>query len=77
MSRAGLEPEQPRSTTSLVGLLGSLQYAVFGRCVFSGSRLRPALAVASALYPVTLLIGTVLGGDTLVAVGTTTTEAET
>lgn len=76
MSRAGLEPKQPRSTTSLVGLLGSAQYALFGRCVFTGPRLRPALALASALYPVTLLIGSVLGGDTLVGVGTKPTQAK-
>jgi hypothetical protein len=49
----------------LLGLLGSIQYKLFGRCVFRGRLLRAGHAVAFLLYPVTLLVGRVTGPDTL------------
>jgi SAM-dependent methyltransferase len=62
---AGFEPETTRGATSLVGLVGSIQYEAFGRCVFRGPRLRVGLALAFVLYPLTLLVGHMAGGDTL------------
>lgn len=62
--QVGFEPVHVRSATSLVGLLGTLQYRAFGRCVARGRRRRAGLALAFLLYPLTLLAGRLEGGDT-------------
>ena len=63
--RAGLTPRDLTRTTSLVGLIGSVQYRTFGRCIARGRWLRLGLAVAYLCYPGTLLVGRTRGGDTL------------
>ena len=63
--QVGFEPVQLRSATSLVGLLGTLQYRIFGRCIARRRWFRAGLALAFLLYPVTLLAGRLNGGDTL------------
>jgi SAM-dependent methyltransferase len=61
--RAGLEPQSSGSSISASGLWGSLQYALFGRCVFRGGSLRVALLALMVLYPLTAAIGLLRGGD--------------
>lgn len=63
---AGLEPLRLQSSTSLVGLPASIQYATAGRCVMRGRLFRVGLAAAGLLYPVTAAVGAVAGGDCLV-----------
>jgi SAM-dependent methyltransferase len=63
--RAGLRPLSVESSTSAAGLLASVQYRLFGRCVATGPWLRPALGLVAALYPLTGLVGRALGGDTV------------
>lgn len=60
---AGLVPVRAWIVTSTVGLLGTLQYLAFGRCVFAGALTLPAQAASIALRPVTAAIGRLLGGD--------------
>jgi 2-polyprenyl-3-methyl-5-hydroxy-6-metoxy-1,4-benzoquinol methylase len=62
---AELVPRRAWVVVSTVGLLGSLQYAVFGRCVFGGALTLPGQAIAIALRPVTVAAGHLLGGDCL------------
>jgi SAM-dependent methyltransferase len=66
--RAGLRVDEVVPVISLVGLWASLQYAVFGRCIFRGSMHRVGLALAGALYPVTALAGRLFGADTMTVV---------
>ena len=63
VTRAGLRPIQSWIVTSTVGLLGTLQYVVFGRCVFGGALTLPSQAAAIALRPLTVAIGRRKGGD--------------
>jgi 2-polyprenyl-3-methyl-5-hydroxy-6-metoxy-1,4-benzoquinol methylase len=59
---AGLEVIQTTTTTSAVGLPASLQYRVFGRCMFrDGLRFYLANAVAIALQPMSVLVDGLLG----------------
>jgi SAM-dependent methyltransferase len=70
LERAGLEGVELRTSSSSVGLAGSLQYRVAGRCLFpAGMGLRVAVAASVALVPVIWLLDRVLGeGDLLHAV---------
>jgi SAM-dependent methyltransferase len=63
--RAGLTPLAAYVTTSAAGLFGTLQYLAFGRCVFGGALTMPAQGATVILYPLSALIGRVLGGDSL------------
>ncbi|MEA2427865.1 MAG: hypothetical protein QOF37_1493 [Thermoleophilaceae bacterium] len=67
-ARAGLRVDEVLPVISLVGLWASIQYAVFGRCIFRGSLHRVGLAVAGALYPFTALAGRLFGADTMTVV---------
>lgn len=62
---AGLIPRRAWVVISTIGLLGSLQYAAFGRCVFAGALTLPAQVVSIVLRPVTVAVGRLLGGDCL------------
>lgn len=62
---AGLVPQRAWVVISTVGLLGSVQYALFGRCVAGGALTLPSQAVSIALRPLTVLFGRLLGGDCL------------
>jgi SAM-dependent methyltransferase len=70
LERAGLEPVALTTSTSSIGLPASVQYAVFGRCLFpSGLPLRIAAGACIVSYPVTRLLDRVQGeGDLLHAV---------
>jgi SAM-dependent methyltransferase len=51
---AGLEPLEMSSSTSVLGLPASLQYALAGRCIAPGGpRLRALAGVCCALFPLT------------------------
>lgn len=65
VSRAGLQPMQAWVVTSTVGLLGTIQYVVFGRCVAGGALTLPAQALAIALRPLTAAVARRKGGDCL------------
>lgn len=49
--RYGMEPVRVEATSSKIGLWGSIQYAVFGRCVVRGRALAAADTLAYPLYP--------------------------
>jgi SAM-dependent methyltransferase len=68
--RAGLEPLELSTSSSTVGLPGSVQYRVAGRCLFpSGTPLRLALAACALPYPLALAADRLAGeGDLLHAV---------
>jgi hypothetical protein len=54
---AGLAPVRYSTSTSAVGLPATLQYAIFGRCLFpQGLAFRLAALSCAALLPVTWLI---------------------
>jgi 2-polyprenyl-3-methyl-5-hydroxy-6-metoxy-1,4-benzoquinol methylase len=60
---AGLEVLRITTTTSAVGLPGSLQYRAFGRCVFrDGAGFYLANALATALRPISAFVNRLLGG---------------
>jgi SAM-dependent methyltransferase len=67
MRRAGLSVGEQFTTTSILGLPGSLQYAAIHRCLAPGGlRLRMLGALCSAAFPITWLIDRIGGeGDTL------------
>jgi SAM-dependent methyltransferase len=67
-ARAGMRVDEVVPVISLVGFWASVQYAVFGRCIFRGAMHRVGLALAGALYPVTALAGRLFGADTMTAV---------
>ncbi len=57
-TRAGLEPVELSESTSVEGLPASVQYALFGHCLFpSGTPLRLGVAGCAALFPLTRLAG--------------------
>lgn len=64
-ARAGMQRVALVPAVSLVGFWASVQYAIFGRCVFRGPAHRVGLALAGALYPVSLLVGRLRGADTM------------
>jgi SAM-dependent methyltransferase len=70
LERAGLEELQLRTASSSIGLPGTIQYALFGRCLFpEGLRLRVAAGLAALTYPLALLLDRLgRGGDLLHAV---------
>jgi 2-polyprenyl-3-methyl-5-hydroxy-6-metoxy-1,4-benzoquinol methylase len=62
IKEVGLEVTQVTTTTSAVGLPASLQYRVFGHCVFrDGWRFYLANALAVALKPISALIDGAIG----------------
>jgi SAM-dependent methyltransferase len=57
LDQAGLRASTVSTSTSVLGLPASVQYAVFGRCLApSGLRLRAAAAVCLACFPLTWLL---------------------
>jgi SAM-dependent methyltransferase len=61
--RAGFAPIETATTTSAVGLPGSLQYAIAGRCLFpTGLSLQAAAALATLAYPIARLADSLAGG---------------
>jgi len=70
LERAGLEELQLRTASSSIGLPGTIQYALFGRCLFpEGLRLRVAAGLAALTYPLALVLDRLgRGGDLLHAV---------
>jgi 2-polyprenyl-3-methyl-5-hydroxy-6-metoxy-1,4-benzoquinol methylase len=61
-SDVGLEVVQTMTTTSAVGLPASLQYRMFGRCIFrDGLRFYLANAVAAVLQPISALVDRIIG----------------
>jgi SAM-dependent methyltransferase len=72
--RAGLGVDEVIPVVSLVGFWASVQYAIFGRCVFRGSAHRLGLALAGVLYPATSLAGRLFGADTMTAVARTAAQ---
>jgi SAM-dependent methyltransferase len=66
---AGLTVARTGTSTSTVGLPASVQYAVFGRCLFpTGLPLRLATGLCVLAYPVAWLLDRLGGGDQLHAV---------
>jgi N-acetylglucosaminyl-diphospho-decaprenol L-rhamnosyltransferase len=60
---AGLEVDEVRTSTSTVGLPGTLQYAVAGRCLFPGGlRLRVAAGLCILVLPLARLLDRLHGG---------------
>jgi SAM-dependent methyltransferase len=70
LGAAGFTAVELRRSSSAVGLPASLQYRVFGRCLFpDGLRLRVAAGLCVLSLPVTALLDRLLGeGDTLHAI---------
>jgi SAM-dependent methyltransferase len=67
LERAGFDVDYTRTSTSSVGLPGSLQYALAGRCLFPrGLPLRLASAAAVLVFPVAIALDRLSGaGDVL------------
>jgi SAM-dependent methyltransferase len=62
----GFEPLDLRTSTSTVGLPASVQYALFGRCLFpSGLPLRVATGLCVLAYPAAWALDRLGGGDVL------------
>jgi 2-polyprenyl-3-methyl-5-hydroxy-6-metoxy-1,4-benzoquinol methylase len=61
--RAGFARGRIRTSMSAAGLAISLQYALFGRWVLQGFAREVFLAVSMLLYPLTWMVGRMLGGD--------------
>jgi SAM-dependent methyltransferase len=60
---AGMECVEATTTTSGLGLPGSLQYRVFGRCMFQGGlSLRVASGLAGLTHPIARLLNRLGGG---------------
>ena len=74
MQRAGLSVARIGTSSSAVGLPGTIQYVIAGRCVFrSGLPLRLATGVAYLLLPLSRLLDRLAGGgDFLWAISTAT-----
>ena len=70
LTAAGLRPVRLSTSTSAVGLPATLQYGVFGRCLFpDGLRLRVASGLCAATLPLSRLADRLAGdGDVLHAV---------
>ena len=69
LERAGFEPLELSTSTSGVGLAASVQYAIFGGCLFPhGLKLRLASLAALALWPLARVFDAFGGGDVLHAV---------
>ncbi len=61
--RAGLESVSMGTTSSAVGLPGTCQYAIFGRCLFRrGLPLKIATGLTYLVLPLTALIDRIAGG---------------
>lgn len=66
---AGLEITSLSTSTSTVGLPASVQYALFGHCLFpNGLRLRVASGLCVLAFPLSRLLDLIGGGDELHAV---------
>ena len=70
LERAGMDPVRLDTSTSMVGLPATVQYAVAGRCLFpDGLRLRVTSGLCALALPVSLLADRLAGaGDQLHAV---------
>jgi SAM-dependent methyltransferase len=68
-STAGLLPLTSSSSISASGFFGSLQYTLVGHCLIRGKFTPIAQMVWIVLYPLTLIAGKLLGGDTLFLIG--------
>jgi SAM-dependent methyltransferase len=65
VERAGFVVCDTRRSVSTFGLVGSLQYAIFGRLITGGRAHRPTLAIVMVLYLPLSGVGWLLGPDTL------------
>lgn len=75
--KAGLEVDEIGTSSSPVGLPGSLAYAVFGHWIFRGPLLVRAVTLGSLVtYPLALLMNAFGGGDVLHMVAKKTPEPE-
>jgi SAM-dependent methyltransferase len=69
LEASGLEVLRLDTSTSVVGLPASVQYAVAGRCLFpTGLPLRVATGLCLLTYPLAWLLNSLRGGDVLNAV---------
>jgi SAM-dependent methyltransferase len=69
LARAGFEDVEVSTSSSTVGLAGSLQYVLAGRCLFPGGlRLRLAAAACVLSVPLVWVLDRLGGGDMLHAV---------
>ena len=63
LSRAGFAVDRLSTSTTAVGLPATLQYRLFGRCLFRGGlALRAAALVAALAYPLSRAIDVLAGG---------------
>ena len=63
LAAAGLQPVRVETSTSSIGLPASLQYAVFGRCLFpDGLKLRVAAGLSALTWPLSRLADALAGG---------------
>jgi 2-polyprenyl-3-methyl-5-hydroxy-6-metoxy-1,4-benzoquinol methylase len=68
--QAGFQSVQTMISTSAVGLPGSIQYALAGRCLFNGIKQRVAVGLCLLALPLNRLLDGLLGeGDYLHAIG--------
>jgi SAM-dependent methyltransferase len=65
VERAGFVVSSTHRSVSTFGLVGSLQYAIFGRLITSGRAHRPTLAIVIALYLPLSGVAWLLGPDTM------------
>jgi SAM-dependent methyltransferase len=79
LAESGLELLSSSTSSSAVGLPASLQYRVFGRCLFpTGLGLRAASGLCVAALPITVALDRLLrGGDLLHAVARRPARAST
>jgi SAM-dependent methyltransferase len=69
LDRAGFRLLELVTSSSAIGLAGSLQYAFFGRCLFpDGLGLRIASGAAASLWPASVLADRVAGSGDLIHV---------
>lgn len=66
LDEAGFEDVRTATSTSLVGLPASIQYRIWGRCLFAeGVRLRLASASCALALPLARIANAIGGGDVL------------
>jgi SAM-dependent methyltransferase len=66
LHEAGFEDVRTATSTSLVGLPASIQYRIWGRCLFpEGLKLRVAAAACALVLPLARLVNARGGGDVL------------
>ena len=77
LARAGFDVVRLSTGSSATGLPASIQYVLFGRCLFpSGLPWRVASGIAAGFWPVAVVLDVVGGGDLLHVVGRKVVDAE-